>query len=394
MSNQDKITAYFGADVSEVEAKMLTATRATKAYEKAVQGVSKADAGSGLARNLEKTNGLFGEISKKFTGGKILESVLGGVGLGGGFAIAEKAAAMISKHWEDAAKSAESIAKSSDEATDYVLKRIGLRETEEQALTKAQARSKRADVALMAGSDDPEQREKLNVEAQKAAYELEVLQKKARERKAEADKKIADEARQRQERDVQLQLDAFERVKQQQDREADAAKKNAEELARAKEKAAEDQKRRDEEEQKREQELNDLIYERTWNAATDEQKLAQVIKEGRLAQKRADADASAENLIALEKVRKKYIDLMDSINGKKGAGGGADGGDGSRMRGGVKVSAEDAARSDLTSARNARLNQETQRGKIRDSGRVGEAPLKKTETILESIDRKLTPKNL
>jgi len=193
-----------------------------------------------------------------------------------------------------------------------------------------------------------------------------------------------------------LQLDAFERVKQEEERVADARKKAEEEVSRAKEKAAEEQKRRDEEEQKRVEELADLRYERAWEFASDEQKLAQVIKEGKAAQAKADADASSENLIALEKVRKKYIDLLETINGKKGGGSsGGDSGDGSRMRGGVKVSAEDAARTDATYARNAKLNEQSMRGRIRDAGIVGSdaKPLEKTESILASIDRKLTPKS-
>jgi hypothetical protein len=394
MANGNKITAHFGADVSEVEAKMLQATRATKRYEQAVKGLSSSSAGSGLANNLGKTNSLFGEITKKFTGGKILESVLGGVGLGGGFAIAEKAAALISKHWEDAAKSAEAIAKSSDEATDYVLKRIGLRETEDQALAKARQRSARADTALRNGSDDPEKRAELVKDAEKAAYELEVLEKKAREKKSQADKKLADEAEDRRQRDLQLFIDANERVKQDEERVADARKKAEEEVAKAKEKAAEEQKKRDKQEQERYQEIEQMEYDRIWRRATNEQKVAQVIKEGREAQARYDKDASSENLLALEKVRKKYLDLMDEVNGKKGDGGTAGtGGDGSRTRGGVLVSAEDAARSDATMARNERLNRDSMGGRIRSARQVGSMEKgNKTDELLQQIRDSLKPK--
>ncbi len=391
----DKITAHFGADVSEVEAKMLAATRATKRYEQAVEGLNKSSAGSGLARNLEKSNSMFGEIAKKFTGGKILESVLGGVGLGGGFAIAEKAAALISKHWEDAAKSAESIAKSSDEETDYVMKRIGLRETEDQALAKAQQRSKRADAALRSGSDDPEEAAKLNAAAQKAAYELEILEKKATERRKQAAEKEAEEQKKRVERDKDLAMDAYERNKKLDEDQASAAKKIAEELEQQKKKAAEEQKKRDEEEQSRLQEIEEMEYGRTWRFATDQQKVAQVIKEGREAQARYDKDASSENLLALEKVRKKYLDLKDTIDGKKGESGAIGGGMGGRERGGVLVSAEDAARSDATTARNAKLNQDALRGKIRDSGKVGAIdPNDKTDKLLQEIRDRLTPKKI
>ncbi len=391
----DKITAHFGADVSEVEAKMLTATRATKAYERAVEGVSKAGAGSGLAKNLDKTNSLFGEITKKFTGGKILESVLGGVGLGGGFAIAEKAAGLIAKYWEDAAKSAEAIAASSSESTDYVLKRIGLRETEEQALAKAKQRSARADLALRIGSEDPEKQSELLRDANKAAYELEVLQKKQREKKADADQKAADENKKRIEADEKLKLDAFERVRKEEEDIEAARKKATEDQAQAFKQMQEDYQKRMEDERKLQEQIDKERYDRIWRFATDQQKIAQVIKEGREAQAKYDADASSENLLALEMLRKKYLDLMDEINGKRGAAksGATSGADGSRTRGGVLVSAEDAARSDATSARNEKLNQDTMKGRIRDAGRVGgSSPQDKTDKLLEDIKDRLVAK--
>lgn len=388
-----KITAHFGADVSEVEAKMLQATRATKRYEQAVKSIDKADAGGGLARNLGKTNSLFGEISKKFTGGKILESVLGGVGLGGGFAIAEKAASLISKYWEDAAKSAEAIAKSSDEATDYVMKRIGLRETDEQALTKAKQRAARANMALAIGSEDPEKLAELNVAAQKAAYELESLQKKARDKKAQEDKRLADEERERREDDLRLQIAANDRIKQDDERIADEKKKAMEEQVQLFQKMQEDYEKRMEDQRKLQEEIDQERYDRTWRFATDQQKITQVIKEGRAAQAKADKDASAENLLALEKVRKKYLDLLDTINGKKGSGSDSDSGDGSRTRGGVKVSAEDAARSDATTKRNIRLNEEAMKGRIKGARQIGEKdPSDKTDSLLKEIRDKLTAK--
>jgi len=274
------------------------------------------------------------------------------------------------------------------------MKRIGLRETDEQALAKAKQRAQRANRALAIGSDDPEEFQKLNAAAQKAAYELEVLEKKAREKKSQADKKLADEAKDRRDKDQQLQLDAFDRVKQEEDRIADAKKKLAEDAARDAEKESEKKKKLIEQEMERVNELADLRYERAWQFASDEQKLAQVIKEGREAQARVDADASSANLIAIEKVRKKYIELLETIRGKKdGSSTGGDSGDGSRMSRGVKVSAEDAARTDATYARNARLNSEAMRGRIRESRQVGSVEKgNKTDELLQQIRDSLKPK--
>ena len=67
----DKITAYFGADVSEVEAKMMLATRATKSYEAAVKGVGDNSPFSKLneeaphvLRHLKHFGGLFKAIGE------------------------------------------------------------------------------------------------------------------------------------------------------------------------------------------------------------------------------------------------------------------------------------------------------------------------------------------
>ena len=224
----DKIKAIFGADVSEVEAKMLVATRATKSYENAVKQLSKADAGSGMAKNMGKTNEALGEISKKLTAGRIIESVLGGVGLGSGFQIAEKAAAFITSSWEEAAKSAERIASASEKATDVVMKRIALRETDEQALAKAKLRSERADRALMADTgEDPEATANLKLAAEEAALVLETLQKKAREKKKAEDEKTEKE---RNERELKWEMDKARRLDQQDKQNREDEKKRLEEI--------------------------------------------------------------------------------------------------------------------------------------------------------------------
>jgi hypothetical protein len=75
------IKAKFGADVSEVEAKMLQATRATKAYERAVQGIAKSQLQGG---------GMFDKVTS--SGPKAIETVKQ---LAGAFGSAGAAAGLV-----------------------------------------------------------------------------------------------------------------------------------------------------------------------------------------------------------------------------------------------------------------------------------------------------------
>lgn len=373
----EKITALFGADVSEVEAKMLVATRATKAYENAVKGISKAGGGDGMAKNMERTNSALGEISKKLTAGRILESVLGGVGIGSGFALAEKAAGLIASYWENAAKSAESIAASSDRTTEIFMKRIALRETEEQALTKAKARASKADAALRADTgEDPEESANLREAAESAALALELLQKKARERAKAAADKAADENKEREERDLTLTKQKLSRIDKIEEEAREKKQKEDEEDAAAAKKRAEDVA-------KTQAELDQLVYERKWEMATKEQKLAQAIKEGKEAKARDMFERTAESALALEKARQKYAKLLEE--GKGGAekrdalatGGRQRNEKGQLTRNGVVISEEDAKRSDKTKAENRVLEKN-----------FGRDPAK----YLEEIVKLLTPR--
>ena len=410
--SQDKIIAYFGADVSEAEAAMLKYTRGLKAVEAATKGLNSSSAGSGLANNLGKANGLLGEISKKFTGGKILESVLGGVGMANGFAFAQKAAELISSYWQKAAESAERIAAASSETADYVSKRIGLRETEEQALAKAQRASRMAENALNADAgDDPDKTAELIRNQQKYAYELEVLQKKAAERKKAEDDKAAAEAQARKERDFQLQMDANERVRKEEaedeKRKEDAATEAAEFFKAIDDAAA----KAHEENVKKDAALSDEIekekYDAIWRKASAEQQLAQVIKEGREAQAKFDRTKNKEDELAVLKLKKRYDELTDSakaLNAEKEngtenepeKGGRSVGADGKIRRRGAVVSGEDAARSDATKARNARLNADGMSARITDSGQVGSVDVKtnKTDKLLQEIRDSLKPKKV
>ena len=111
--------------------------------------------------------------------------------------------------------------------------------------------------------------------------------------------------------------------------------------------------------------IEQMRYDSIWKNASNEQKLAQAKKEGQEAYAKAQSDASAENLLALEKARAKYNSVIDDMKGGKsvGAGSGASsdvlatGGrtrneQGKLTRNGVVVSEEDAARTDKTKADN------------------------------------------
>jgi len=159
-------------------------------------------------------------------------------------------------------------------------------------------------------------------------------------------------------------------AKHQEKRDADQSardQKNAD--AKAKAEAAA-QKQRESDAAKMAQ-IEQMRYDAIWTNATDEQKLAQAKKEGQEAYAKAQEDASAENLLALEKARAKYNGVIDDMKGKKsgvtGSGASTDplatGGrtrneQGRLTRNGVIISEEDAARAEKTKADN-KLESET-----------------------------------
>ena len=157
------------------------------------------------------------------------------------------------------------------------------------------------------------------------------------------------------------------------------------------------------------QEIETTRYNRIWKRATLEQKLVQAQKEGRAAQAAYDKEKTAENLLALEKAKTKWRDLKDEVdaaaksqdNATKvsvdplATNGRTRGEDGKLHLRGAVVSKEDAMRSDATRAKNAKLNQEAQRGRIRDSKPIGdEESLATTNQILTMINNKMSPKSI
>lgn len=138
-------------------------------------------------RGLLSAQSELGKFSNKLSAGKVLTSILSGVGIGSGFAIAEKAAGMIASYWEKAAKAAESVAAFSERSADAVTGRLRDRNTPEQNL--AFDRKEEARLFAEAGTNkDP-------VAAAEALAKANELQRKndAVERKlaAEAQAKLA-----------------------------------------------------------------------------------------------------------------------------------------------------------------------------------------------------------
>lgn len=80
---------------------------------------------------------LQGDVRKKFSVGQIGTSVLSGLGIGSGFAIAEKAAEQVLNYFKQAAEAAQRIEESSTRALNAFRERIQLNQTDEQKLQAA-----------------------------------------------------------------------------------------------------------------------------------------------------------------------------------------------------------------------------------------------------------------
>lgn len=203
---------------------------------------------SPFKRGLMSAQSELGKFSQKLSAGKTLTAVLSGVGLGSGFAIAEKAAAMIAGYWERAAKAAEAIATASDSATESVLSRIRLNETDQQKSLRlakeiASARGKAEEATVGLSTDEDRVRAaQLIAEAEKKELELAILRKKINAEDAAARQKAAaDQQSAAAELQASVEAAAADNARKEKAR-ADAAEKAEQELsAIAKERHAEDQ---------------------------------------------------------------------------------------------------------------------------------------------------------
>lgn len=426
-----KITARFGADISEFEAKAMQAKRVADYLSRAADGIT------GKAR---AAGGAMGEISKKFTGGKILESVLGGVGLGSGFGVAQKASELIASYWEKAAESAQKIADFSGQAVDSFVARMDLRRTDEQrlALAKKQLQSLEEQEQLAAqiaatsyASDAQKERAaKTAADAEKKRLEVAQMEKRATEKKQQAKdqerrelqslrdanaKALADELEETKgieyvrRRIAELERDAIDsRIPEKEQIKAaaelfafrkklrDFDAKQKEEASKAQKdetdkKAAQDKKAADKEAAAAE-ELAKMKEEARFSALSDEQKLADLQERGRSAFAKASKSGLSSDKLEVEKLRKEYEDLKKAIIEARKAQGSDDSKyskigltrdeKGKLRRGRTIISEEDAKRTLATREKAERDAAKT------GSGRSEEA------NLLKKIEEHLKPKKL
>lgn len=407
MANGNKITAHFGADVSEVEAGMLQATRATKRYEQAVKatavnsssmlGANSAGA-TKLVSNIKALAGAFGAAGAA-------AGLVPGIGIAAiGVAAVVKGVSMIRDHYaeiaENAKKAMEFMGRSATRFSEQ--RERNMDDPEKLEAARIDLEKKRGMLVQLNGKTE------LQILADREAYEIALI--KFQDLTAAAKKKANEEeekAREKHSKDedarAKQELDNYARAAEVKKRADDAAKEAADKQAEEFKKMQDDHQKRMEEEANRQEEIDAARYDRAWRFATDEQKIAQVRKEGQKALDAYNKESSSENLLALEKARKKWLDLRDEINGAKkdASSGSAAGETGGRVRGedgklrlrGAVVSEEDAARSDATRKRNEALNRDAMRGKIKDAGRVGSTEKgNKTDELLQQIRDSLKPK--
>ncbi len=398
-----KITAHFGADVSEVEAGMLQAQRATKRYEQAVKALDKGPSGlSSLNKDAPKVVGIVKDLASKLGMAGAAAGLVPGLGVAAiGVAGVVAGVEMIRDYYKEAAESAKEIAdfmtrsgKRQAEAADAVRTDKEKLEFQRKQTEELKTQWKITTNGFHTDKEILQAREQYDI----AAIKLAEMERAAKKDGAEAEEKARKEHSAKVDADFNRDDANAKRNLEVQKNIADAQKA----VDDAKKKADEEQKKRDDDEQKRFQEAEQMEYDRIWRFASTDQKIAQVRKEGKAAQAAYDKDASADNLKALEAARKKWLDLRDEINGAKkdattsdalvGNGRTRDE-NGKLTRGGVIISEADAARTDSTIKRNGVLNRQAMSGRIRDSGKVGaDGETAKSNQILEQIRVLLTPK--
>lgn len=122
------VSAKFIADVEGMIRDLKRADAATRA------------AASNIDREVEK---LSKNIKRKFSAGDIGKSVLQGLGLGSGFAVAQTAAEAVANYYQKAAESAKTIADLSDQTFEIFKKRMAIGKSDEQLRTELLAEQAR-----------------------------------------------------------------------------------------------------------------------------------------------------------------------------------------------------------------------------------------------------------
>ena len=424
----DKITTTFGADTAELEGGMIRSIRYVDNLNKSIGNLGKAKGPEDLTTSLARSNEQLAKGMNILRGGAVGAGVGALLGqmksfasyakeLGDNATDAQKSAAKWGEEFSkvgDAIKGAgasvlgtlagwgRSIGDSFRDPLDKEYDAVA--ESSEKMAERQEASLAKAKVAHAKASEEIPALLKKMQEAQDATAnvgrdETAILHENqiALEKKMEATNQIGDlTVREAEQLKIGIEIEqnraklkALE-ANHQKKRDGDQAARDQKKAdAKAKAEAAA-QKQRESDAAKMAQ-IEEMRYEAIWKAASDEQRLAQAKKEGQEAYAKAQADASAENLLSLEKARAKYNAVIDDMKGKKsgdtGSGGTtsdtlATGGrtrneQGKLMRNGVVISEEDAKRTDKTKAENKA---------IQENG--GKRP----EDILERIEKLLTPR--
>lgn len=425
-----KITAKFGADVSDVEAKMMKATRATKAFAREVKAVDgKGKKSLDFSTQLDRTNSEIGKATGLLKGGALVAGVGMVIGqmakfsqhaeeLGDKATEAQKSAAAWGKEFEAFGNTIKGAGASVlgtlagwgrsigdkfrdplDKAYDEVAE-----SSEESAKRQEEALAKLREAHAKAAAEIPALQAKLKGEQWetqlssldeygRALTEIYHIEKQL----AEMDKKprnavndakrialeIELEKAKRRERNVSEKIVASEEEKAARDAQAraDAEAKAAQTEAERQERAAE--------------EIAKLEEEARIAAMTDEEKLADLRKKGQEAYAKAQESGLNTDKLALAELRKEYADLEESIKAARAAGASANatdpdakyasiglkrGDDGKLRRGRVVISQEDADRTLADRERNGMLKSQT--------GEKGDRSVE----LLDKIAKALEPK--
>ena len=426
-----KITAQFGADVSEVEAKMMAVTRSANYYKKAVDSIdgkkipdlttrlgrSNEQLAKGLnllkggaivaganmligfmkswadhaksmgkeATEAQKSAAKWGDELQSFKD-SITSTLASGLGklAGWGREIGDKFRSPLERSYDAVAESSGKMADKQEadlarvkKAHEEAAKRIP------ELIQKQQKAEEDARIQKMTGGDAEAiaQTKILQIEKELAAIQKGPKNAITEARRIELDTDLIE----------QREVARKEAAKHESERQAKAAaeaKEAADKIA----KATEDSAKRQAEAAA---ELAKMAEEKRQSKMTDEQKLAEVIEKGRKAQAKAEKSGLATDKLEVEKLREEYDDLTESIKASKDAqaagGSGASGDskfsaigltrgeDGKLRRGKQIISEEDAKRTIATRERNEKFASRTGRSKSEEAN------------YLARIEKLLTP---
>lgn len=196
MSN--KITAHFGADVSEVEAKMMQATRATKYYERAVRELDKqaaANRASGLfgriAGDAPKAIGRVKELAGAFGAAGAAAGLVPGLGVAAiGVAALSAGISFVKRKYDEAADAAKRMAEYTERAVKATVAEISLAPAgaDESRLKKAELERQ------LAAEKSPEQVKRLRAEIAELNLEIAKADRDSKAAAADAAKKQSEAA--------------------------------------------------------------------------------------------------------------------------------------------------------------------------------------------------------